>query len=137
MLKAFEKSLKHLATDYVDLYLIHWPSPKRGLYRDTWKALVRLQQEGRLRSIGVSNFGAGELDAIIGDTGVKPVLNQVELPGLPAKALRQEHARLGIHTQSWSPLGQGQLLTNPVLAKIAAKHGRSPRRSSAGISSRA
>ena len=78
-LRACELSLKKLGTDYVDLYLIHWPSPHRNLYLDSWKALIKLQQEGKARSIGVSNFGADQLERIIGETGVKPVLNQVEL----------------------------------------------------------
>lgn len=124
-LRAFDKSLKQLGTDYVDLYLIHWPSPHRGKYRDTWKALVRIKEEGRARSIGVSNFAAEHLEAIIGDTGVTPVLNQIELhPDFQQKALRAVHEKLGIRTQSWSPLGQGHLLTNPVIGDVAARLGR-------------
>ena len=126
-LRAFDKSLKELGTDHVDLYLIHWPSPHRGKYRDTWKALVRLNQEGRARSIGVSNFAPDHLEAIIGDTGVTPVLNQVELhPDFQQKALRSVHEKHAIKTESWSPLGQGQLLTNPVIADIARKAGKTP-----------
>lgn len=124
-LRAFDKSLKQLGTDYVDLYLIHWPSPHRGKYRDTWKALVRIKEEGRARSIGVSNFAAEHLEAIIGDTGVTPVLNQIELhPDFQQKALRAVHEKLGIRTQSWSPLGQGHLLTNRVVGDVAARLGR-------------
>ena len=126
-LRAFEKSLKELGTDYLDLYLIHWPSAHRGQYRDTWKAFVRLKEEGRARSIGVSNFNADHLEAIIGDTGVTPVINQVELhPDFQQKALRAVHEKLGIITQSWSPLGQGHLLTNAVVADLAKKLGRTP-----------
>lgn len=126
-LRTFEKSLKQLGTDYVDLYLIHWPSAHRGKYRDTWKALVRLKEEGRARSIGVSNFAGEHLEAIIGDTGVTPVINQIELhPDFQQKALRAVHDKLGIKTQSWSPLGQGQLLANPVIAKLARKLGKTP-----------
>ena len=126
-LRAFEKSLKELGTDYVDLYLIHWPSPHRGTYRDTWKAFVRLMEDGRARSIGVSNFAGEHLEAIIGDTGVTPVLNQIELhPDFQQKALREVHEKLGIRTESWSPLGQGHLLTNPVIVDLAKKLGRSP-----------
>jgi 2,5-diketo-D-gluconate reductase A len=126
-LRAFDRSLGELGTDYVDLYLIHWPSAHRGKYRDTWKALVRLKEEGRARSVGVSNFEPEHLEAIIGDTGVTPVLNQVELhPDFQQKALRAFHETHGIKTQSWSPLGQGHLLTNPVIADIARKTGRTP-----------
>jgi 2,5-diketo-D-gluconate reductase A len=74
-LKAFDRSLKELGTDHIDLYLIHWPSPQRNLYLDSWKALVRLKEEGRARSIGVSNFNPEHLERIIGETGVVPVLN--------------------------------------------------------------
>lgn len=127
VLRAFDKSLKRLGTDYVDLYLIHWPSAHRGKYRDSWKALTRLKEEGRARSIGVSNFAAEHLEAIIGDTGVTPVLNQIELhPDFQQKALRAVHDRLGIRTQSWSPLGQGHLLTNPVIGDVARRLGKSP-----------
>lgn len=126
-LRAFDASLKQLGTDYVDLYLIHWPSPHRGKYRDTWKAFARLKEEGRARSVGVSNFEAEHLEAIVGDTGVTPVLNQIELhPDFQQKALRAVHDRLGIRTESWSPLGQGQLLANPVIADIGRRIGRTP-----------
>lgn len=126
-LKAFDESLKRLGTDYVDLYLIHWPAPHRGRYVDTWKAFVRLKEEGRARSIGVSNFYADHLERIIGETGVAPVLNQIELhPDFQQRTLRETHEKLGIATESWSPLGQGMLLTNPVLGSIASKYGRTP-----------
>lgn len=126
-LRAFDRSLGELGTDYVDLYLIHWPSPHRGKYRETWKAFARLKEEGRARSIGVSNFEAEHLEAIIGDTGVTPVINQIELhPDFQQKALRATHEKLGIRTESWSPLGQGQLLANPVIGDMARKLGRTP-----------
>lgn len=125
-LKAFDESLKRLKTDYVDLYLIHWPSPQRGQYVDAWKALIRLKEEGRARSIGVSNFAPEHLDRIIAETGVAPALNQIELhPDFQQKALRDKHASLGVATQSWSPLGQGKLLDHPAITAIAARHGRS------------
>lgn len=126
-LKAFDESLKRLGTDYVDLFLIHWPSPHRGTYVEAWKALVELKKQGRARSIGVSNFCEEHLERIIGETGETPVLNQIELhPDFQQKVLRAVHDRLGMRTQSWSPLGQGKLLSNPDIAKVAERLGRSP-----------
>ncbi|UJL78679.1 aldo/keto reductase [Agrobacterium vitis] len=124
-LKAFDASLKRLGTDYVDLYLIHWPSPHRGLFVETWKAFIQLKEEGRARSIGVSNFYPEHLKTIIDETGVVPVINQIELhPDFQQKQAREFHQAHNIVTQSWSPLGQGKLLDNPVIDKIATKHGR-------------
>ena len=124
-LKAIEGSLKRLQLDQLDLCLIHWPAPHRGLYLDTWRALIKAQEAGLVRSIGVSNFEVEHLDRVIGETGVTPVLNQIELhPRFQQTALRAAHAERGIKTESWSPLGQGQLLTDPIITGIAAKHGR-------------
>ena len=126
-LKAFDASLKRLGTDYVDLYLIHWPAPKRDQYVDTWKAFIQLQKEGRARSIGVSNFQPEHLQRLIDETGVTPVINQIELhPDFPQKENRAYHEKHRIVTESWSPLGQGTLLENQVVGKVAAKHGRTP-----------
>jgi 2,5-diketo-D-gluconate reductase A len=126
-LAAFDRSLQRLKLDYVDLYLSPWPAPARGLYVETWKALVRLKEEGRARSIGVANFMPEHLERIIGETGVTPALNQIELhPRLQQQALREIHARHGVVTQAWSPLGQGQLLAEPLIGKIAAKYGHTP-----------
>jgi len=125
-LRAMDASLKRLGTDYVDLYLIHWPSAFRGKYVETWKALVRLREEGKARSIGVSNFEGDYIEQIIAATGVNPALNQIQLhPRFQQKAMRAKHERLGILTESWSPLRQGKLLEHPVLAAIAARHGKS------------
>jgi 2,5-diketo-D-gluconate reductase A len=124
-LKAFERSLERLGLDYVDLYLIHWPAPAQDLYVEAWKALVRLRKEGRARSIGVSNFTPEHLQRIIGETGEAPAVNQVELhPRLQQKALRSAHAAHDIVTEAWSPLGQGQLIGDPLIGKLAAKYGR-------------
>nr|WP_274706909.1 aldo/keto reductase [Allorhizobium sonneratiae] len=124
-LKAFDASLKRLGTDYVDLYLIHWPAPKKGLFVDTWKAFVRLKEEGRARSIGVSNFYPEHIEKIVAETGVTPVINQIELhPDFQQKTARAFHDKHKILTQSWSPLGQGKLLDHDVIGRIAAKHGR-------------
>jgi len=126
-LRAFDKSLGKLGLETLDLYLIHWPSPHRDKYVDSWKALVRLQAEGRVGAIGVSNFAPEHLERIIGETGVTPAVNQVELhPRFQQRSLRDAHARLGVATQSWSPLGQGKLLEDPTIAKVAAKHGKTP-----------
>lgn len=126
-LKAFDASLKRLGTDYVDLYLIHWPSAHRGLFVDTWKAFAKLKEEGRAKSIGVSNFYPEHLEKIIGETGVVPVINQIELhPDFQQKTTRAFHDKHKIVTQSWSPLGQGKLLTNTVIGKIAERLGRTP-----------
>ncbi len=126
-LKAFDHSVKRLGLDYLDLYLIHWPSPRRDLYVDTWRALARLQADGRIRSIGVSNFNADQLQRLIEETGVTPVLNQVELhPHFQQRALVKTHEALGIATEAWSPLGQGRALADPVIGAIAARLGRTP-----------
>lgn len=126
-LRAFDASLGRLGTDYVDLYLIHWPAPAKDRYVESWKALIRLRDEGRARSIGVSNFEPAHLRRLVAETGVTPVLNQIELhPRFQQRANRAIHAELGLHTESWSPLGQGRLLADPVIGGIAARHGRSP-----------
>lgn len=126
-LKAFDASMARLGRESVDLYLIHWPSPKQDRYVESWKALVRLREEGRAKSIGVSNFNADHLRRIVDATGVTPVVNQIELhPRWQQKALRAVHEEMGIVTEGWSPLGQGQLLAHPVVLEIAAKHGKTP-----------
>ena len=123
---AFEESLALLGRESIDCYLIHWPAPEQDLYVEAWKALVRLREEGRVLSIGVSNFQPDHLERIIDATGVVPALNQIELhPGWQQQELRATHERLGIVTQSWSPLGQGSTLRHPEIARLAEKHGRS------------
>ena len=106
--EALATSLEKLGTDYVDLYLIHWASPQRGLYLESWKALIELQQEGKAKSIGVSNFPIEQLEEIIAEAGVVPVMHQIELhPEFQQAELRAVHAEKGIVTEAWSPLGQG------------------------------
>ena len=125
-LRAFDTSVGLLGIDEVDLYLVHWPTPARDLYLETWQALIRLREEGRARSIGVSNFHESHLRRIIDETGVIPAMNQIELhPWLPQTHLRDIDARLGIKTEAWSPLGSGQLIDDPVIGEVAAKHGKS------------
>ena len=126
-LRAFDKSTGLLGIDEVDLYLLHWPTPARDIYLDSWRALIRLREEGRARSIGVSNFHEAHLRKIIDETGVIPAINQIELhPWLPQAHMRDIDARLGIKTEAWSPLGSGRLIDDPVIAEVAAKHGKSP-----------
>lgn len=122
---ALEASLKRLKVDYVDLLLIHWPAPSQNNYVEAWRAFIEAQRAGKARSIGVSNFNQDHLRRLIDDTGVAPALNQIELhPFMQQTELRQIHQEMGIATQSWSPLGQGTALTNPVILDIARKHDR-------------
>lgn len=126
-IQAFARSMERLELDVLDLYLIHWPVPSRDLYVETWQALTELQADGRIRAIGVSNFNADHLDRIIEATGVTPAINQIELhPRLQQEELRAFHAERGIATEAWSPLGQGQLLDDPVIGELARKHGKTP-----------
>lgn len=127
-LRAFDASLERLGLDYIDLYLIHWPMPGRGKYLETWRAFEELRRDGRVRSIGVSNFTVETLRHILDETDVVPAVNQIELhPYLQQAGLRAFHAEHGIRTEAWSPLGQGQgLLDDPALAEIGRAHGRTP-----------
>ncbi|MEU7475878.1 aldo/keto reductase [Lentzea sp. NPDC042327] len=126
-LRAFDASQSKLGLDVVDLYLIHWPTPERDLYVDTWKAFVELRESGRVRAIGVSNFQPAHLRRLIDETGVVPAVNQIELhPYLQQAEVRAFHAEHGIVTEAWSPLGQGgELLKDPVVTEIAARHDKS------------
>ncbi len=125
--RALRASLNRLEVDFVDLYLIHWPVPSQDKYVETWKAFIELQQEGLVRSIGVSNFQPAHLERLIEETGVTPTVNQVELhPRLQQTGLRREHEELGIVTEAWSPLAQGQVLDDPAITQIAEAHGKSP-----------
>lgn len=126
-LRAVEGSLQRLGLDSIELCLIHWPVPERNLYVDTWRALIRLKDEGRVRSIGVSNFMGDHLERIIGETGTVPVVNQIELnPRLQQAELRDLHDRLGVVTQSWTPLGEGRSFDAPVVREAAGRTGKSP-----------
>ncbi len=126
-LRAFDTSMRLLGLDTLDLYLIHWPAPELDRYVDTWRAMIRLRSEGRIVSIGVSNFHARQLKRLTDETGVAPVVNQIELhPWSPQKEMRGVHAEAGIVTESWSPLARGKVLRVPLLAEIAAKHAVTP-----------
>lgn len=123
-LAAFEKSLERLQLDYLDLYLIHWPGKDK--YKDTWRALEKLYKDGKIRAIGVSNFQVHHLEELLKDAEIKPMINQVEFhPRLTQKELRDYCKAQGIRLEAWSPLMQGQLLDNEVLAQIAEKHNKS------------
>jgi diketogulonate reductase-like aldo/keto reductase len=127
-LRAFDASLERLGLEQLDLYLIHWPLPARDRYVDTWRAFEKLLADGRTRAIGVCNFEVEHLKRLIDETGVVPAVNQIELhPRFPQAELRAFHAEHGIATEAWSPLGQGKgLLDDPVLARLATKHDRTP-----------
>jgi diketogulonate reductase-like aldo/keto reductase len=127
-LASFEESRARLGLEYVDLYLIHWPLPRVDKYVDSWKAMIRLREEGLVRSIGVSNFTAEHIGRLEKETGVVPSVNQIELhPFFPQEELRALHAAKGILTESWSPLGRGTaLLEDRVVGTVAEAHGVTP-----------
>lgn len=127
-LASFEESRRRLGLEYVDLYLIHWPNPRVDKYVDSWRAMIKLREEGLVRSIGVSNFTPEHVTRLEKETGVLPSVNQIELhPLFPQPELRAFHAEKGIVTESWSPLGRGShLLDDPRIADIARTYGVSP-----------
>ena len=126
-LRAFDATIRRLAARSSILYLIHWPRPRSTAMSKAGRRFVRLQKEGRVRSIGVSNFNRDHLERIIAETGVTPAVNQIELhPRFQQKALRAFHDYRGIKTESWSPLGRGALLSDAAIVDIAAKHRKTP-----------
>ncbi|MEU9780803.1 aldo/keto reductase [Streptomyces phaeochromogenes] len=127
-LASFEESRARLGLDYVDLYLIHWPLPRVGKYVDSWRAMIKLREEGLVRSIGVSNFTPEHIERLEKETGVLPSVNQIELhPHFPQDELRAFHTAKGVLTESWSPLGRGSgLLDDPVVVSAAEAHGVTP-----------
>lgn len=121
---AYEASLERLGLEYLDLYLIHWPV--KGKYKDAWKALETLYEQGRVKAIGVSNFQIHHLEDVLADARVKPMVNQVELhPRLTQVELRAFCEKHGIRIEAWSPLMQGELLNDETLREIAAQTGKS------------
>ncbi len=127
-LAAFDASLGRLGLDVLDLYLIHWPTPAKDNYVDTWKALLKLRDDDRVRAVGVCNFEIDHLQRLADETGELPAINQVELhPYLQQAALREFHADHGILTEAWSPLASGgSVLDDRVVRDIAQKHGVTP-----------
>ncbi|HLT10391.1 MAG TPA: aldo/keto reductase [Micromonosporaceae bacterium] len=126
-LAAFDASMDKLGLDVLDLYLVHWPCPDRGEFINTWRAFQELQQAGRIRSIGVSNFLPHHFEQLFDATEVVPSVNQIELhPYLQQQELRDFHARHGIVTEAWSPIAQGDVLGDPAIVEIAERHGATP-----------
>ena len=128
-LEAFDASIERLGlTKPLDLYLIHWAQPANGKYLDTWKAFIELQKQGKVKSIGVSNFPEEQLREIIDETGVTPAIHQIELhPYFNQEHMRRVNEELGIKTEAWSPLGQGgDVLKEKVVTDIAEKHEAQP-----------
>jgi 2,5-diketo-D-gluconate reductase A len=126
-LAAFDQSLERLGLDRVDLYLIHWPMPGEDRYLDTWRAFELIQEEGRARSLGVSNFRIEDLERLRAESEKLPTVNQIELhPRLQQAELRAWHADHGIATEAWSPLAQAALLDDATIETIAAHHEKTP-----------
>ncbi|MDQ0075959.1 aldo/keto reductase [Arthrobacter oryzae] len=124
-MRAFDTSMSNLGMEYVDLYLIHWPCARRGLFTESYRAMETLYREGRIRAIGVSNFQPAHLEHLLEHAEVIPAVNQIELhPWLQQEELRRLHDRLGVRTEAWSPLGRGQVLEDPVVLELAAAHRR-------------
>jgi 2,5-diketo-D-gluconate reductase A len=126
-LSAFDQSLKDLDIGYLDLFLVHWPLPDVLDYVETWKAMEKMYEGGRVRAIGVSNFQPHHLNRLMGETTVTPAVNQVEIhPYLANEEIRAFDAEHGIATEAWSPIAQGNVLQDPVIVRIAENLGRTP-----------
>lgn len=124
-LETFGKSLGRLGMDYVDLYLIHWPVPAQDQFVETWRAFERIHSEGRVRTIGVSNFRIDDLQRLEDETETRPTVNQVELhTNMQQRELRAWHDEHRIATEAWSPLAQGAVLGDDTIAGIAQAHGK-------------
>ena len=127
--RAFDKTMSDIGLDYLDLFLIHWPLPTLydGDYVSTWRTLSEFVADGRTKSIGVSNFHGPHLDRIIAETGVVPVVNQIEVhPYLGNEAARAASLAHGVLVEAWSPIGRGATLDDPTVMEIATRIGRTP-----------
>jgi 2,5-diketo-D-gluconate reductase A len=126
-LRAFDESMRRLRRDVLDLYLIHWPTPERDLYAETWRAFEQLYADGRVKAIGVSNFHTRHLQRLFDEFPTTPAVNQIELhPLLQQEEMRKVHVTHRIVTEAWSPLAQGALLSTPDLTGLADKYGKTP-----------
>ncbi|MFF1464818.1 aldo/keto reductase [Streptomyces sp. NPDC058330] len=125
-LKAFDRSMEELDLDYLDLFLIHWPLPGKGDFVETWNVLEEIYRSGRVKAIGVSNFQPHHLRRLLEGSVVVPAVNQIEVhPYLTQDAVRSFGAEHGIVTEAWSPIAQGKVLGDPVIARIAERVGKS------------
>ncbi|MFD2655018.1 aldo/keto reductase [Gracilibacillus thailandensis] len=125
-LQAFETSLNKLGLEYLDLYLIHWPVPELNKYKESWKAMEKLYNDGKIRAIGVSNFKEHHLEDLMSEAQVAPMVNQVEYhPHLQQRSLHEFCKQHNIQLEAWSPLKQGKILDDPTLTDIAKRHGKS------------
>jgi 2,5-diketo-D-gluconate reductase A len=125
-LRSFDATMKALGLETLDMFLIHWPVPSQGKYVEAWKTLIELRDQGRVRSIGVSNFNPDHLERIVKETGVVPVVDQIELhPYFQQRDKRDALAQMGIHIECYSPLGSGEVLKDRTLAAIGEKQGKS------------
>jgi 2,5-diketo-D-gluconate reductase A len=126
-LHSFDDTMKKLGLEVLDLFLIHWPVVKQNRYAEAWKTMVELKQQGRIRSIGVSNFNQDHLERIIGESGVTPAVNQIELhPGYQQRDKREYLRKHSIAIESYSPLGSGRWIDDPTIGGIAKTYGKSP-----------
>ncbi|MGZ4443779.1 MAG: aldo/keto reductase [Nocardioidaceae bacterium] len=126
-LTAFDQTLKDLAFDYLDLFLVHWPLPGVGDFVETWKAMEEIYSSGRVKAVGVSNFNPHHLRRLHGETTVVPAVNQVEIhPYFGNEDVRAFDAEHGIATEAWSPIAQGKVLDDATLVRIAESHGKTP-----------
>jgi 2,5-diketo-D-gluconate reductase A len=126
-LRAFDQSLEDLGFDYLDLFLVHWPLPKVGDFVETWRAMEEIYHSGRAKAVGVSNFQPHHLRRLMDSTTVVPAVNQIEAhPYLVQDEVRAFGAEHGIATEAWSPIAQGKVLDDPVIARIAERVGRTP-----------
>ena len=126
-LRGVQESLDALGVDYLDLMLIHWPTPAHNKYVETWQGLIQAREDGLVRSIGVSNFTQAQLERIIDETGIVPAVDQIEThPYFQQREMLPYLAGRGIHHESYSPLGSGEVLDDPIIGAIAAAYGKSP-----------